>query len=91
MLLRLNVTSSLTTLVQLTLQDNNNANALTSDLPLFNIRYVLALLWGSTCESLLVYFFFSNLLYFRIYVMVIPVLSFPHPVFFSLVHISMVI
>lgn len=57
-LLRLNVTSSLTTLGQLTLQDNNNANALTSDLPLFNFRYLLALLWGSTRESLLVHFFF---------------------------------
>lgn len=62
-LLRLNVTSSLTTLGQLTLQDNNNANALTSDLPLFNFRYLLPLLWGSTRESLLVHFFFIFFLF----------------------------
>jgi len=40
-LLCFNVTSTLTTLEQLTLQANNNANAQTSDLPLFNFRNLL--------------------------------------------------
>lgn len=40
-LLCFNVTSTLTTLEQLTLQANNNANAQTCDLPLFNFRNLL--------------------------------------------------